>query len=59
MFLINNVALVARCSSSILFFKLKTDEFTKDTTWFNYRTLNIRGFLYFIKGNKRIQITTD
>lgn len=59
MFLINNTALVARCSSQILFFKIIYDDFTKEKKWVNYRTLDIRGFLYFIKGNKRIQVTTD
>jgi hypothetical protein len=59
MYLINNKALVARCSSQILFFKLKIDEFTKEKSWVNYQVLELRGFIYFIKGNKRIQVTTD
>lgn len=59
MYLVNNTALIARCSSQILLFKIKIDEFTKEKTWFNYQKLDLRGFLYFIKGNKRIQITTD
>ena len=59
MYLINNTALVARCSSQVLFFKLKVDEFTKEKSWNNYRTLELRGMIYFIKGNKRIQVTTD
>ena len=59
MFLINGVALIARCSSQILFFKLQVDEFTKHQHWTNYQNIETRGFLYFIKGNKRIQITTD
>ena len=59
MYLINNKALVARCSSQILFFKLQIDPFTGEQTWINYYTLNIRGFVYFIKGNKRIQVTAN
>ena len=59
MYLINGKALIARSSSQVLFFKQVTDEFTLEKTWQCYRTLHIRGFIYFIKGNKRIQITTD
>lgn len=54
MYMINNKALVARCSSQILFFKKITDEFTNETRWVKYHDLQLRGFLYFIKGNKRI-----
>ena len=59
MFLINGKALVARCSNVVLFFKLKIDDFTKEMSWNNYATIPLRGFVYFIKGNKRIQVTTD
>jgi len=59
MYLVNGKALIARCSSQILFFKLMIDEFTKEKTWHNYHTIEQRGFIYFIKGNKRIQLTTD
>jgi len=59
MYLINEKALIARSSSQILFFKQETDPFTFEKSWQCYKTLNIRGFIYFIKGNKRIQITTD
>jgi len=59
MYLVNGKALIARSSSQILFFKQVTDEFTLEKAWQIYWTLNIRGFIYFIKGNKRIQICTD
>jgi hypothetical protein len=59
MYLINGTALIARSSNKILFFKLKRDEFTGESSWNNYHTIYNRGFIYFIKGNKRIQITTD
>ena len=59
MYLVNGKALIARSSSQILFFKQVTDEFTLEKAWQRYETLNIRGFIYFIKGNKRIQISTD
>jgi len=54
MYLVNGKALIARCSSKILFFKLVIDDFTKEKNWFNYHTIENRGFIYFIKGNKRI-----
>ena len=59
MFLINGTALIARSSSKILFFKLKKDPFTGESSWDLYHEIKNRGFIYFIKGNKRIQITTD
>ena len=59
MFLVNDKALIARSSSQILFFKQFVDKFTHEKSWKCYHTLDIRGFIYFIKGNKRIQITTD
>ena len=59
MYLINGKALVVRCSTQVLFFKLILDPFTGERNWTNYHTLDKKGFIYFIKGNKRIQITTD
>lgn len=59
MFLINEKALVARSSSCVLFFKQTIDKFTFEKSWKQYYCLDIRGFVYWIKGNKRIQITTD
>lgn len=59
MFLVNETALIARSSSQILFFKLELDEFTKEKYWHNYHTLDQGGSIYFIKGNKRIQVCTD
>ena len=55
MYLINNKALIARSSSKVLFFKIFEDE--DDPTiklWKQYNELEVRGFIYFIKGNKRI-----
>lgn len=34
------------------------DEVTGKISWKNYYTISERGFVYFIKGNKRIQIAT-
>ena len=59
MFLINGKALITQCSSQILFFKLKLDEFTQERSWYNYWKIDVQGSIYFIKGNKRIQITTS
>ena len=51
MYLINNKALIARCSCQIMFFKLQIDLFTKEERWMCYRILDHRGMIYFIKGN--------
>lgn len=60
MYLFNNKALIARSSSKILFFKQFEDEDDPNVKyWKIYRVLEHRGFIYFIKGNKRIQVTTD
>lgn len=59
MYLVNNKALIARSSSKIVFFKIFEEEDENDSSiivksWKQYNQLNIRGFIYFIKGNKRI-----
>jgi hypothetical protein len=59
MFLIYEEALVVRCSSEILFFKLELDEFTGEKEWVNYHKIDQGGFIFYIMGNVRIQITTD
>ena len=59
MFLIFNQILIARSSSDILFFKLVFDEQSETMKWQQYRVIEARGFIYYIKGNVRIQITTD
>lgn len=58
MFLFKNKALIARTSSDISFFKIKKNE-EGEKKWMLYHTLPIRGFLYYMRGNIRIQITTD
>lgn len=56
MYLLFDQALVVRSSSSILFFKIDAE--TGD--WKQYRKFeNMRGQIYFIRGNIRIQIVTD
>lgn len=55
MYLLFDQALVTQSSGSILFYK--KDE---DGMWQQYYKLEkMRGQLYFIKGNIRIQVTTD
>lgn len=59
MFLVYGAALVARSSSDILFFKQEVNEITELLEWKQYLVIPARGFIYYIKGNVRIQITTD
>jgi hypothetical protein len=58
MFLFKNKALIARTSSDISFFKIKLTE-DGEKKWVMYSQLPIRGFLFYIRGNVRIQICTD
>lgn len=59
MYLVYNQALIARSSSDILFFKQVYDDNTDTVKWKQYKVIEARGFIYYIKGNVRIQITTD
>lgn len=59
MYLVYNNALVARSSGDILFFKIFKNEETGERKWDLYHSIEIRGLIYYIKGNVRIQITTD
>lgn len=59
MYLIYGKALAVKSSSQILFFKQELDVNSGQKIWKEYHQLNIRGFLFYIKGNIRIQISTD
>jgi hypothetical protein len=59
MYLIFNQILAVRTSSDITFFKLVYNTDLKRREWVLHLVLNIRGFLYFMRGNVRIQICTD
>ena len=59
MYLVFNKLLVARSSQEIVFFKLEKDEIDEHRMWKQFHTLPHKGFLFFIKGNIRIQVTTD
>ena len=52
-------ALCIRSSGRILFFKQVYDLIDHSTSWVLYHEMKHRGFIYFIKGNVRIQVTTD
>ena len=54
MILVYNSALIARSSSDILFFKIEKDEDTEEKVWRQYKVIEKRGFIYYIKGNIRI-----
>lgn len=58
MYLVYNSCLIARSSSDILFFKIEKDE-EGVRIWKQYDQIERRGFIYYIRGNVRIQITTD
>lgn len=59
MVLIYGEALVVRSSSKIYFFKQEKSDMTGEWSWQLYHTIFVRGFIYYIKGNVRIQVTTD
>ena len=42
-----------------MFFRLEVDDYTKEKEWVCYHELDKRGFIYYVKGTKRMQITTD
>ena len=51
--------LIVRSSDNIFFFKQMVDVMTKVESWKLFHTIKCRGFIFYIKGNIRIQITTD
>jgi len=53
MYLVYNKALISRTSTEVNFFRIEEGE------WKRYYTLPIRGFIYYVKGNIRIQISTE
>jgi hypothetical protein len=52
-------ALIARSSNKVLFFKMVWDPMLEVAQWVQYHSIKTRGFIYYIKGNIRIQVTTD
>lgn len=59
MYLIFNKCMAIRSSSQILFFKIEKEEFTERRKWVQYDRIESRGLIFYIKGNVRIQVTSD
>ena len=59
MVLFQGEVLIVRSSSRVLFFKQEFDKTSGETSWTKYHEIRVRGLIYFIKGNIRIQVTTD
>ena len=59
MYLVYNQALVASTSDLVSFYKIVVDEEDGTRKWELYHSIARRGFIYFIRGNVRIQIITD
>lgn len=59
MYLVYNSALITRSSNEVLFFKIEWNDVDLRREWIHYNTIAVRGFIYYIKGNVRIQVTTD
>ena len=53
MYVVYNNALLARSSSDILFFKIEKDK-EGVRTWKQYYKIEVRGFIFYIRGNLRI-----
>lgn len=54
-YLLFEKAIVTRSSNSVLFFKMN-----EDGKWYEYHKLEkTRGSVYFIRGNRRVQVVTD
>ena len=62
MYFIYNKILVANSSDTVLFFKrvgTRNDDNSMTYFWEKYHEIEKGGFIYFIKGNTQIQITTE
>ena len=59
MIMFGGECLIVRSSGNIYFFKQIVDIMTKEESWKLFHTIHVRGFIYYIKGNIRIQITAD
>ena len=52
--LVYGKVLIATASSQILFFKQEYDPVEEKTSWVEYHSIDVRGNIYYIKGNIRI-----
>ena len=59
MMLVYGKALVCYVSSQILFFKEEYDPVEEQTSWVQYNSIDVRGNIYYIKGNIRIQVVSE
>jgi hypothetical protein len=59
MVLVYNKILVIKSSGKILFMKMEYNEVLMRKQWKLYKEFEIRGFIYHIKGNIRLQVTAD
>lgn len=59
MVLVYNKVFIVKSSSDILFFKIIVEDETELRLWKQYDKILERGNIYYIKGNVRIQVTTD
>ena len=58
MYLYANKTLIARSSSQIVFLRQELDK-NSNLVWKEFHEIDARGFIYYIKGNIRLQIITD
>lgn len=54
----NKIAVVSQ-SNDVVLYKIEEDDITGKRSWKKYQEIHIRGQLYYIKGNVRIQIVSD
>lgn len=59
MYIFKNKVMIVRSSANVLLFKLEENEYSGNMDWKEYSKLNLKGQLYYVKGNKRFQIVTD
>ena len=59
MIMFGGECLIVRSSGNIYFFKQIVDLTKKEESWKLFHTIHVRGFIYYIKGNIRIQVTTE
>jgi hypothetical protein len=57
--LIKGECLVVQSSSRMMFFVEKIDLLTKVKQWECFKTIKIRGAIYYIKDTNRMQVTTN
>ena len=59
MIMFGGECLIVRSSGCVYFFKQEVDQMSGFESWVLFHTIKVRGFIYYIKGNIRIQVTTD